>query len=82
MMFSSVFIGFLTFVTSLVYFVMKVKGIYFPTGYVSLFIALLISITINTLFIGVLGQYMLRIYNIVRALPVSLIEESVNDDQS
>ncbi|MFN3665681.1 MAG: glycosyltransferase family 2 protein [Sediminibacterium sp.] len=82
MIFSSVFIGFFAFITSLVYIVLKVKGIYFPTGYVSLFIALLISIAINTLFIGILGQYMLRIYNIVRALPVSLIEESVNDDLS
>jgi glycosyltransferase involved in cell wall biosynthesis len=79
MIFSSVLIGFLAFIVSLVYVILKIKGIDFPTGYVSLLIVILISIAINTLFIGILGQYVLRIYNIVRALPVSLIEESIND---
>ena len=81
MMFSSVFIGLFAFIISFIYILLKFQGISFPTGYVSLFIAVLISIALNSFFMGILGHYLLRVYNIVRNIPVSLIDESVNDER-
>jgi len=39
---------------------------------------LLASISLNAIFLGILGEYISRIYEILLQKPMSLIEKSVN----
>ena len=49
-----------------------------PQGLASIHILVLFGIGFQSLLLGILGEYLLRIYLIVRAEPLALIEESVN----
>ena len=57
-------------------------GASWPRGFATLVIFLLMSISLNAIFIGIVGEYVGRIYDEVRTRPLSLIEKSVNLDQT
>jgi glycosyltransferase involved in cell wall biosynthesis len=49
-----------------------------PRGFTSIAILLTFSIGLNAFFLGIIGEYLLRIYQILRAEPVAIVEESLN----
>lgn len=51
---------------------------YFPTGVATIIIFLLFSITLNSIFLGIIGEYLGRIYKQVKKRPLVFIEETVN----
>lgn len=48
-----------------------------PAGYASLFSVILFGFGINSLLVGVVGEYILRIYVTLRAEPLGYIEDSI-----
>lgn len=50
-----------------------------PRGFTSLQILQFLTIGINSFFLGIIGEYILRIYNIVRKEPQTIIEDSIRN---
>ncbi len=50
-----------------------------PAGFATTTVLLLFSITLNALFLGVIGEYLGRIYQQVKKRPITVIETSIND---
>lgn len=76
------FTGFVTFLASLVLLItticQKLAGIITAEGYTSLLIVLLMSLGIIMLSIGVIGEYIWRIYDATRNRPPFIIETEHN----
>lgn len=53
-----------------------------PSGFTTLVILMLFGIGINSIFIGVLGEYISRIYSQVVGQPYIIVEQSVNHNSS
>lgn len=51
---------------------------YFPPGLATTFVLILFSITLNSIFLGIIGEYMGRIYQQVKRRPLVIIENRVN----
>jgi glycosyltransferase involved in cell wall biosynthesis len=51
-----------------------------PDGFTTLTVLLLFSISLNGIFLGIIGEYIGRIYNQVRRRPTTVIERGVNVD--
>lgn len=49
-----------------------------PQGLASIHILVLFGIGLNSFLLGVIGEYLLRIYLVIRADPVAIVEESLN----
>jgi dolichol-phosphate mannosyltransferase len=49
-----------------------------PTGLASIHILVLFGIGLQSLLLGIIGEYLLRIYLILRAEPLAVVERSVN----
>lgn len=47
-----------------------------PAGFTTLAVLILFSTCLNALFLGIIGEYLARIYNQVRTRPVAIIEKS------
>ncbi len=50
----------------------------FPQGFASVYILILFGIGLNSFFLGVIGEYLLRIYLLLRADPIAIVEQSIN----
>lgn len=64
------------------YFFLKALHPELPQGLASIHILVLFGIGLNSFLLGVIGEYLLRIYLILRAEPVAIIEQSVNIQSS
>jgi len=53
-----------------------------PRGFTSIQVLLLFGIGFQSLLLGILGEYLLRIYVILRAEPVAIAEDTLNIEQS
>jgi polyisoprenyl-phosphate glycosyltransferase len=53
-------------------------GINWPAGFATTTVLLLFGISLNGIFLGIIGEYVGRIYNQVRSRPTTVIEYSVN----
>lgn len=53
-------------------------GSEWPPGFVTLTILQLLAITLNALFLGIIGEYIGRVYTEVRDRPVTVIETTLN----
>lgn len=62
--------------------VFVVSGGSWPAGFATQTILLLISISMNAILIGILGEYVGRIYDEVRVRPLVIIESTVNVDEN
>jgi len=73
-------IVFLAAVVMALYYMVSyfVAGATWPPGFATLVVFLLMSIALNAIFIGIVGEYVGRIYDEVRVRPLSLIERSIN----
>jgi len=78
-----------TFTGAIVFFAAMVMALYYvvtyflfgatwPPGFATLVVFLLMSIALNAIFIGIVGEYVGRIFDEVRTRPLSLIERSIN----
>lgn len=53
-----------------------------PRGFISTQILILFGIGLNAFLLGIIGEYLLRIYVMLRADPIAIVEQSVNFDPS
>jgi dolichol-phosphate mannosyltransferase len=53
-----------------------------PRGLASIHILVLFGIGLQSLLLGIVGEYLLRIYLILRGEPVAIVENSLNFDKN
>ena len=72
-------VGFLTLITIGGYLVGRLLfGQAWPAGFATTTVLILLSITLNAMFLGIIGEYMGRIYIQVKRRPLAIIERSLN----
>lgn len=79
--------GLIAFVSAIIILLVLVIGKLFfaqdwPRGYTTLIIAVMLSLGLNALFLGVIGEYIGRIYQQVKRRPLTIIDKLVNFDDS
>jgi len=71
----------MTFLLSLFYLFSRVWfGLDWPEGFATTTVLLLFGISLNAIFLGIIGEYVGRIYAQVRFRPTTVIEQSTNID--
>jgi dolichol-phosphate mannosyltransferase len=60
------------------YAVLRIMNPDLPQGFASLVILVLFGIGLQSLLLGIVGEYLLRIYLILRAEPLAIVESSLN----
>lgn len=71
-------ISVLTFLTMFGYVISHfVFGHEWPRGFATLVVLILFSVSLNALFLGVIGEYIGRIYRQVKKRPITVIERSI-----
>ena len=65
---------------SLYFVILKILNPELPQGLASTQILILFGIGINAFLLGIIGEYLLRIYLVLRAEPVTVVEKSLNID--
>jgi dolichol-phosphate mannosyltransferase len=53
-----------------------------PSGFATTTLLLLFGISLNAIFLGILGEYIQRIYQQVRGRPITVVEEALNISRS
>jgi len=76
--FSGVFLLFMSLLGTVYYISLKIFNPDLPLGLASIHILVLFGIGFQSLLLGVLGEYLLRIYVSLRNEPVAIIEQSLN----
>jgi dolichol-phosphate mannosyltransferase len=54
-------------------------NINYPAGLTTIIVLVLFGISLNALFLGIIGEYLSRIYDQQKNRPITIIEEKVND---
>ena len=70
-----------SFLGALYYFLLRLMHPELPQGLASIHILVLFGIGLQSLLLGVFGEYLLRIYLILRAEPIAIIQQSLNFNQ-
>ena len=77
----SLFAGLITFLILLFYLIGKLLfGQEWPPGFATLVILLLMSMTLNAMFLGILGEYIGRIFMQTKNLNAPVVEATLNVD--
>ena len=63
---------------ALYYVILRIIHPELPQGLASIHILVLFGIGINALLLGIIGEYILRIYLVMRAEPVAVVEKTLN----
>ena len=63
---------------TLYYFILRLAFPSLPVGLASIHILVLFGIGLNSLLLGIIGEYILRIYILMRSEPVAIVENSLN----
>jgi glycosyltransferase involved in cell wall biosynthesis len=72
----------LTFFAMGIYFIGKfLLGQNWPAGFATTTVLLLLSISLNALFLGIIGEYLGRIYKQVKKRPLTIIEKQIGDGE-
>jgi glycosyltransferase involved in cell wall biosynthesis len=71
----------ITFIGILVYFIGKLLGANWPAGFATTTILLLMSLSLNALFLGIIGEYLGRIYQQVKKGPLTVVDKKINCDE-
>ncbi len=53
-----------------------------PRGFTSIQLMILFGIGLNAFFLGVIGEYILRIYRLLRSDPIAIVDECLNVDSN
>lgn len=71
-----------SFITFIGIFVYSFRRLFFhhewPAGFTTTTVLLLLSISLNALFLGIIGEYLGRIYHQVKKRPITIIEKKIN----
>jgi len=67
---------------TLYYVILKLLHPEFPQGLASIHILVLFGIGLNSFLLGIIGEYLLRIYLVLRAEPIAIVEQSLNIDHA
>ena len=70
-----------SFLGVLYYFALKLIHPELPQGLASIHVLMLFGIGLQSLLMGISGEYLLRIYLILRAEPIAIVEQSLNFSQ-
>lgn len=65
-------------VGALYYVVLRFLQPDLPRGFVSIQVMVLFGIGLNAFLLGIIGEYILRIYRVVRSDPIAIVERSLN----
>ncbi|MNJ12653.1 putative glycosyltransferase CsbB [compost metagenome] len=65
---------------ALYYLLLRVAHPELPPGLASIHILVLFGIGLNSFLLGIIGEYLLRIYLVLRADPVAVVQKSLNFD--
>jgi glycosyltransferase involved in cell wall biosynthesis len=77
--FAGLLIAFVTALASVFYLLGRLFfGMDWPEGFATTTILILFGISLNAIFLGVIGEYVGRIYEQVRTRPTTVIERSIN----
>jgi dolichol-phosphate mannosyltransferase len=78
---TSLLVGTVTFVLLMVYLVAWVVfGADWPRGFATTTILLLLSMTLNAMFLGIVGEYVGRIFMQSKRRPGTIVEETLNSE--
>ena len=76
------FLGIVILLASLVgalyYVVLRLVRPDLPPGFVSIQLLVLFGIGLNAFLLGIIGEYILRIYRVLRSDPIAIVERSLN----
>lgn len=76
------FLGLAILLASLVgglyYVVLRLVRPDLPPGFISIQLLVLFGIGLNALLLGIIGEYLLRIYRVLRSDPIAIVESSLN----
>lgn len=67
-----------SFVGSAFFVISKLMNPDIPRGITSIHLLLLFGIGLQSLLLGLIGEYILRIYVMLRAEPLAIVEETIN----
>lgn len=70
-------IAFVTLLVSFTYIVLRLTGSPWPAGFTTNVVLLLFSISLNALFLGIIGEYIARMSNQVKKRPITIISDEV-----
>ena len=74
-------VSLLTVFGSIVYVIGRLGfGKTWPAGFATTTVLLLLSLSLNALFLGIIGEYLGRIYHTVRRRPLAVIEREISND--
>jgi dolichol-phosphate mannosyltransferase len=77
--YTGLFVSLVTFTGLIAYAAARLfLGVTWPAGFATTTTLILLSLSLNSLFLGVIGEYLGRIYHQVRKQPLALIEEHVD----
>jgi len=77
--YTGITISIATFLGSIGYIVGKfVLGKNWPAGFATTTVLILTSLSLNALFLGIIGEYLGRIYQQVKKRPITIIEKTLN----
>jgi dolichol-phosphate mannosyltransferase len=78
--YTGVVVSVLTFIGVVVYTLGRIFfGSQWPPGFATTTLLLLLSLSLNAIFLGVIGEYVGRIYREVRKRPISIVERSIDN---
>lgn len=69
---------FLSAIAAIYYLALRLIDPTLPRGFTSIQLMLLFGIGLNAFLLGIIGEYILRIYRTLRADPIAIIEQSLN----
>ncbi len=69
---------FASFIGATYYFLLKILSSDLPEGLASIHILVLFGIGLNAFLLGIIGEYLLKIFLIIRADPIAIIQETIN----
>jgi dolichol-phosphate mannosyltransferase len=77
--FTGLAVSLMTFFGIIAYFIGRVLfGKEWPAGFATTTVLILLSLSLNALFLGVIGEYVGRIYRQVRRRPITVIEKEID----
>ena len=75
-------VGLVAFIGTILYFLGKLfYGVEWPAGYATIVILLLVGLSMNAIFLGIIGEYVGKIYKQVRFKDGVVIEKFIDNDR-
>jgi dolichol-phosphate mannosyltransferase len=76
--FLGILILLLSFAAAIYYILLRIMTPDLPPGFTSIQVMVVFGIGLNAFLLGIIGEYILRIYRILRSDPIAIVEASLN----